>query len=71
MLLHDGGGVAMGQPVLVGEPVGPLVTPKESRAVVDGLEPLGEFASRNEGTPRISFVCVSGEWFNDMGTSTD
>ena len=71
MLLHDGGGVAVGQPVLVGEPVGPLFTAKESRAVVDGLEPLGECTSRYDGTLAISLFCVSGEWFNDMGTSTD
>src|SRR6478609_3213633 len=45
VLVDECRGVAVGKPVLVRQPVDPLVATEEGRAVIYGLEPLGEVTS--------------------------
>src|SRR5215470_1101102 len=45
VLVHDGACVAVGEPMLVGEPVGAFLTPEERRARFQPLEPLDQVAS--------------------------
>src|SRR5215471_14477754 len=45
VLVHDGAGVAMGEPVLVGQPVRALIAAQEGGAGFEACEPLREFSS--------------------------
>src|SRR5215471_9445426 len=45
VLVHDGAGVAVREPVLVGQPVGAFLTSEERRARFQALEPLNQVAS--------------------------
>src|SRR5579859_6788031 len=42
VLVHDGGRVGRGQPVLIGEPGGALGAPHEGRSRFQAVEPLSE-----------------------------
>src|SRR4051812_22186000 len=52
VLVHDGAGVAVGQVVLVGQPVHPLLEAKQAGTVVQTLEPGGEVAPGHLGDSR-------------------
>src|SRR5215470_13776074 len=45
VLMHDGAGVAVGKPVLVGQPVRALLAAQEGRAGFEACEPLRESSS--------------------------
>lgn len=45
VLVHDGAGVAMGQAMLVGQPVGTFLAAGERGSGLKSMEPLSEFTS--------------------------
>ena len=45
VLVHDGPGVAVGQAMLVGQPVSTFLAAGERRSGLKSMEPLSEFAS--------------------------
>src|SRR5215510_6226388 len=45
VLVHDGAGVAVGEPVLVGQPVRALLAAQEGGTGFQACEPLREFSS--------------------------
>src|SRR5580704_154566 len=52
VLVHDGAGVAVGEPMLVGQPVRALFAAQEGRTGFEAFEPLREVASGDERDAR-------------------